>query len=109
MSTLSKGTPILSFIAMKSGKEWEAREGRKYLLVEEEGSGYNLYLMPIEEQERAEGEGKEPKEGYNTTKVGYNTIKILLPSLSALYEIVDILYSKTPRFSTLNEISESCP
>ena len=101
MSTLSKGTPILSFIAMKSGKEWEAKEGRKYLLVEEEGSGYNLYLMPIEEQERAEGEGKEPKEGYNT-------IKILLPSLSALYEIVDLLYSKTPRFSTLNEISESC-
>tara|TARA_R110002033_G_scaffold143637_1_gene181775 strand:+ start:80 stop:388 length:309 start_codon:yes stop_codon:yes gene_type:complete len=101
MSTLSKGTPILSFRAMKSGKEWEASEGRKHLLLEVEGSGYNLYLMPIEEQEGAEGEGKEPREGYNT-------IKILLPSLTALYEIVDILYSKTPRFYTLNEISESC-
>ena len=93
MSTLDKGTPILSFKVMKSGQEWEAREGRKYLLVEEEGSGYNLYLMPIEEQERAEGEGKEPKEGYNT-------ITVMIPSVEALYNWFNLIYHKAPRFGT---------
>tara|TARA_R110000824_G_scaffold111190_1_gene259536 strand:- start:147 stop:482 length:336 start_codon:yes stop_codon:yes gene_type:complete len=109
---LSKGTPILSFRAMKSGKEWEASEGRKHLIVEEgEGSSYNLYLIPIDEQEGQEEQEWEEGEGIthkDAVKEGYNTIKILLPSLIALYEIIDILYSKSPRFSTLSEISESC-
>tara|TARA_Y100000593_G_scaffold44225_1_gene84402 strand:+ start:1724 stop:2023 length:300 start_codon:yes stop_codon:yes gene_type:complete len=97
--------PILRFNALASGKEWEAREGRKYLLLEGEGSGYNLYIAPIEEEGSKEGEGKkEVKE----VKEGYNTIKVLLPSLFALYEIVDMLYSMTPRFSTLKEVVDDC-
>ena len=72
MSTLSKGTPILSFIAMKSGKEWEAKEGRKYLLVEEEGSGYNLYLMPIEEQERRKGKERNQRKGITPLRYSYH-------------------------------------
>ena len=99
---------ILRFNALASGKEWEAREGRKYLLLEGEGSGYNLYIAPIEEEGSKEGEGKKEGGEVKEVKEGYNTIKVLLPSLFALYEIVDMLYSMTPRFSTLKEVADDC-
>ena len=99
---------ILRFNALASGKEWEAREGRKYLLLEGEGSGYNLYIAPIEEEGSKEGEGKKEGREVKEVKEGHNTIKVLLPSLFALYEIVDMLYSMTPRFSTLKEIADDC-
>ena len=99
---------ILRFNALASGKEWEAREGRKYLLLEGEGSGYNIYIAPIEEEGSKEGEGKKEGREVKEVKEGYNTIKVLLPSLFALYEIVDMLYSMTPRFSTLKEIADDC-
>ena len=99
---------ILRFNALASGKEWEAREGRKYLLLEGEGSGYNLYIAPIEEEGSKEGEGKKEGREVKEVKEGDNTIKVLLPSLFALYEIVDMLYSMTPRFSTLKEVADDC-
>ena len=99
---------ILRFNALASGKEWEAREGRKYLLLEGEGSGYNLYIAPIEEEGSKEGEGKKEGREVKEVKEGHNTIKVLLPSLFALYEIVDMLYSMTPRFSTLKEVADDC-
>ena len=100
---------ILRFNALASGKEWEAREGRKYLLLEGEGSGYNLYIAPIEEEEGSkEGEGKKEGREVKEVKEGHNTIKVLLPSLFALYEIVDMLYSMTPRVSTLKEVADDC-
>ena len=77
---------ILRFNALASRKEWEAREGRKYLLLEGEGSGYNLYIAPIEEEEGSkEGEGEKEGREVKEVKEGYNTIKVLLPSLFALY------------------------
>tara|TARA_R110000765_G_C18822890_1_gene595973 strand:+ start:498 stop:851 length:354 start_codon:yes stop_codon:yes gene_type:complete len=104
--TFNKG--VIVFDRRKKEREWEAEEaGISFILTSrEDDGGYTGYIFT---DRRLRGEDGEERELEEVKKIEEDSDTIIcnIPSVSALYSFVDIIFHKFPRFGSTEAEIES--